>query len=98
MDRTDEHIADWFREHLGGTIVGIRKQARWRPVWFVDVDRGGEQSTIMVRGDRTDAAPLFPLEHEMTFQQLLEADGIPVAHVYGWSDDPTRVRDRRRAR
>jgi aminoglycoside phosphotransferase (APT) family kinase protein len=88
VDRTDEHLADWFREHLGGTVVGIRKQARWRPVWFVDVERGGEQSTIMVRGDRTDAAPLFPLEHEMIFQQLLEADGIPVAHVYGWSDDP----------
>ena len=33
----------------------------------------------MVRGDRTDAAPLFPLEHEMRFQELLEADGIPVA-------------------
>ena len=42
----------------------------------------------MVRGDRTDAAPLFPLEHEMRFQELLEADGIPVAHVYGWVDEP----------
>ena len=42
----------------------------------------------MVRGDRTDAAPLFPLEHEMRFQELLEADGIPVPHVYGWVDEP----------
>ena len=57
-------------------------------MWFVDVERDGETTTVMVRGDRTDAAPLFPLEHEMRFQQLLEADGIPVAHVYGWVDDP----------
>jgi aminoglycoside phosphotransferase (APT) family kinase protein len=88
VERTDELLTEWCREHLGADVTGIRQQARWRPVWFVDVERDGESSTIMVRGDRTDAAPLFPLEHEMRFQQLLEADGIPVAHVYGWVDDP----------
>jgi aminoglycoside phosphotransferase (APT) family kinase protein len=88
MNATDTLITDWVRTHHGGTVVQIRKQARWRPVWFVDVERDGERTTMMVRGDRTDAAPLFPLEHEMKFQQLLEEDGIPVPHVYGWSDDP----------
>jgi aminoglycoside phosphotransferase (APT) family kinase protein len=88
VERTEQQLTDWFRDHLGADITGIRQQARWRPVWFVDLERDGEPSTVMVRGDRTDAAPLFPLEHEMRFQQLLEADGIPVAHVYGWVDDP----------
>jgi aminoglycoside phosphotransferase (APT) family kinase protein len=88
VDRTDQLLTDWCREHLGAEVTAIRQQARWRPVWFVDVERDGESTTVMVRGDRTDAAPLFPLEHEMRFQQLLEADGIPVAHVYGWVDDP----------
>ncbi|HEY3674164.1 MAG TPA: phosphotransferase [Acidimicrobiia bacterium] len=88
MDHTDQLLTDWCREHLGAEVTAIRQQARWRPVWFVDVQRDGESTTVMVRGDRTDAAPLFPLEHEMRFQQLLEADGIPVAHVYGWVDDP----------
>jgi aminoglycoside phosphotransferase (APT) family kinase protein len=88
MDGTDARIAEWVSVHHGGTVLQTRKQARWRPVWFVDVERGGERATLMVRGDRTDAAPLFPLEHEMRFQQLLEEDGIPVPHVYGWSDDP----------
>ncbi len=88
MDRTEQRLTTWCQEHLGAEVTGIRKQARWRPVWFVDVVLDGEQSTVMVRGDRTDAAPLFPLEHEMRFQELLEADGIPVAHVYGWVDDP----------
>ena len=90
VDRTDQLLTDWCREHLGAEVTAIRQQARWRPVWFVDVERDGEATTVMVRGDRTDAAPLFPLEHEMRFQQLLEADGIPVAHVYGWVDDPRR--------
>ena len=84
----DAQIDDWIRTHVGGTVVGMRRQARWRPVWFVDVDRDGERLEIMVRGDRTDAAPLFPLEHEMRFQELLEEDGIPVPHVYGWCDEP----------
>lgn len=88
MDRTDQQLTEWFQSHLGARVTGIRQQARWRPVWFVDVERDGASSTVMVRGDRTDAAPLFPLEHEMRFQELLEADGIPVAHVYGWVDDP----------
>ncbi len=88
VDRTDQLLTDWCREHLGAEVTAIRQQARWRPVWFVDVERDGDTTTVMVRGDRTDAAPLFPLEHEMRFQQLLEADGIPVAHVYGWVDDP----------
>jgi aminoglycoside phosphotransferase (APT) family kinase protein len=88
VDSTDQLLTDWCRDHLGAEVTAIRQQARWRPVWFVDVERDGESTTVMVRGDRTDAAPLFPLEHEMRFQQLLEADGIPVAHVYGWVDDP----------
>jgi aminoglycoside phosphotransferase (APT) family kinase protein len=88
VERTEQQLTDWFRSHLGAEVVGIRQQARWRPVWFVDVARDGKTTTVMVRGDRTDAAPLFPLEHEMRFQQLLEADGIPVAHVYGWVDEP----------
>jgi aminoglycoside phosphotransferase (APT) family kinase protein len=88
VDRTELLLTGWFREQLGAEVVGLRQQARWRPVWFVDVERDAEVSTLMVRGDRTDAAPLCPLEHEMRFQQLLEADGIPVAHVHGWIDDP----------
>lgn len=87
-DHVDQLLTEWCREHLGAHVTGIRQQARWRPVWFVDIERDGQRTTVMVRGDRTDAAPLFPLEHEMRFQQLLEADGIPVAHVYGWVDAP----------
>ena len=46
VERTDEQLTDWFRSHLGAEVVGIRQQARWRPVWFVDVVRDGETSTV----------------------------------------------------
>ena len=84
----DARIIEWVDANVGGTVVAIRRQPRWRPVWLVDVERDGDTLELMVRGDRTDAAPLFPLEHEMRFQQLLEEAGIPVPHVYGWIDEP----------
>lgn len=84
----EQRITEWVHDAIGGTVVAVRRQPRWRPVWLVDVHSGGETLELMVRGDRTDAAPLFPLEHEMRFQQLLEEGGIPVPHVYGWSDEP----------
>jgi aminoglycoside phosphotransferase (APT) family kinase protein len=84
----EQRITDWVRDTIGGTVLAVRRQPRWRPVWLVDVARGNDSLALMVRGDRIDTAPLFPLEHEMRFQQLLEEGGIPVPHVYGWSDEP----------
>jgi aminoglycoside phosphotransferase (APT) family kinase protein len=88
-------IRDWFREHVGGEILNLRQQARWRPVWLVDVQRDGQILTLMVRGERVDAPLVFPLRHEMTLQRLLGEGGIPVPEVYGWIDElPAYVMDR----
>ncbi len=92
-DRT-EKVVRWIETHLGGKVVQIDPQARWRPVWFAEVDRpaatgdGTERLSLCVRGDRIDARHGFPLEHEMRFQEQLHAAGIPVAKVWGWCDDP----------
>jgi hypothetical protein len=38
---------------------------------------------------------VFPLRHEMTFQDLLHRNGIPVPQVYRWLDAlPAYVTDR----
>ncbi len=68
--------------------MAIRRQPRWRPVWFADLDRDGERMELCVRGDRTDMQLIFPLTHEMRFQELLHERGIPTAAVHGWIDDP----------
>ena len=39
----DERIREWIRANVGGEVVSLVRQARWRPVWFVDVDRDGER-------------------------------------------------------
>ena len=88
-ERTAEaKIADWLHERLGGRVLRIERQARWRPVWFVELECEGERLALCVRGERTDMPMVFPLEHEMRFQSLLHGFGIPVARVHGWIEDP----------
>jgi hypothetical protein len=81
-------ITEWLRANVGGTLVRAARQPRWRPVWFVDVERDGDLLELYVRGDRVDFAGTFPFEHEMLCQGLLEEHGLPVPHVYGWIDQP----------
>jgi aminoglycoside phosphotransferase (APT) family kinase protein len=87
-DETQARVVAWLERNLGGRVVRIEPQARWRPVWFADVERDGQTLELCVRGERGDAQIGFSLDHEMRFQKVLEAHGIPVAHVYGWCDDP----------
>lgn len=83
-----EKITAWLQTNLGGRVMRIARQSRWRPVWFADLERAGESLALCVRGERTDMPMIFPLDHEMRFQSLLQQQGIPVAKVHGWIDDP----------
>ncbi len=87
--RDDQLITEWVEAHIGGRVTALVRQARWRPVWFVDVVLGGETLALCVRGERLDIPGVWPLRHEMTAQALLEAGGIPVPSVHGWCDEPT---------
>ncbi len=87
QDATDR-VNAWLERELGGTVVRIQRQPRWRPVWFADVDLDGAVVELCVRGDRTDMELIFPLEHEMRFQRLLHERGIPTAAVHGWIHAP----------
>lgn len=83
-----EKVGRWLEGELGGRVVDLRRQPRWRPVWFATVDTGGERLELVVRGDRTDMPLIFPLDHEMRLQQVMYDHGIPVPKVYGFIDDP----------
>jgi aminoglycoside phosphotransferase (APT) family kinase protein len=88
VDDGTEQISAWLRTNLGGTVMRISRQPRWRPVWFADVERNGELLELCVRGDRTDMPLIFPLDHEMRLQSTMHDHGIPTAKVYGWIDEP----------
>jgi aminoglycoside phosphotransferase (APT) family kinase protein len=81
-------ITEWLERDLGGRVVHIERQARWRPAWWVELERDGETLPLYVRGARLDSPSAFSLEHERTFQTMLFERGIRVPRVYGWCDEP----------
>ena len=65
-DRRDEAtdaVRRWLESNLGGTVTSIRRQPRWRPVWFAELEDGPETRSLVIRGDRTDMPLIFPLRH-----------------------------------
>jgi aminoglycoside phosphotransferase (APT) family kinase protein len=90
-ERAAHHVIDQLQADFGGEVVAIRRQARWRPAWFVDLRRDGQLLELYVRGARTDMRPIFPLEHERRMQELLYSMGIPVPQVHGYLLDPPAI-------
>jgi aminoglycoside phosphotransferase (APT) family kinase protein len=82
--------ASIVERHTGGRVVHIERQLRWRPTWFVDVERDGETIPLVLRGDRTDSEA-FPLRHEHTFHRLMQERGFPVPHLLGYLETPGTI-------
>ncbi len=82
----------WIEQELGGRIVRAERQPRWRPAWFLDLERGGETVPLYFRGDRGEADHgRYALEHEMKVLQVLEKNRIPVPHIHGFCPDPRGI-------
>lgn len=89
-----EVVTAWLARNIG-PVVAIRRQPRWRPVWFAEVARDGEVVELVVRGDRTDMPLIFPLDHEMRLQAVMHEHGVRTAEVHGWIEEvPAYVMDR----
>ena len=83
---------EWVERKLGGRVVRYERHPRWRPAWYLDVERGGETVPLYFRGDRGALDHgVYPLEHEMKVLVLLEQHGIPVPHVFGFCPEPRGI-------
>jgi hypothetical protein len=80
-----------LQAELGGEVVALHRQARWRPAWFVDLRRDGRVLELYVRGARTDMRPIFSLTHERHMQEMLGSMGVPVPQVHGYLRDPPAI-------
>ena len=80
-------VRSWLEAEMG-PVRTLEQQPRWRPVWFATVSTPEGDRDVVVRGDRVDMELIFPLAHEMRFQQVAHAVGTPVPAVHGWIDDP----------
>lgn len=91
-DDSTARIKDWVERHVGGRVRDIERQGRWRPAWYLDVERDGAAVRLYVRGSR---GPAFRgtemLDHEYRIMRVLESEGIPVPHIYGMIADPAAI-------
>ena len=90
------HIAGWLERDLGGRVLRVERQARWRPAWYADLERDGEVLALCVRGERLDSPSAFSLDHERVFQTMLAERGVRVArvHTHREADPKAYVMDR----
>jgi aminoglycoside phosphotransferase (APT) family kinase protein len=82
-------ITAFVEELTGGRVVGLERLVRWRPSWFVDVEKDGATRRLHLRGDRGGDVSIFPdLKREADVIDLLHGQGLPVPEIYGYLADP----------
>ena len=93
MSKDDQAtVCEWVEKHMSGKVVACERQARWRPAYFLELEKDGERSALYFRGDRgVSDSSQYALEHEMACLQVLEAGGIPVPHVFGFCEQPRGI-------
>jgi hypothetical protein len=84
----DARVVSWIESLLDRAFVGFPRQPRWWPMWFVNVDRGGDIERVVICGTRADTPFTFSLAHELSFPRLLDEPGISLPHVQAGSGEP----------
>ncbi|ARS26825.1 aminoglycoside phosphotransferase [Sphingomonas sp. KC8] len=88
----EERMRAFVEAQTGGRIIRMERQTRWRPAWFVDVERDGEILHLHLRGDREGDVSIFPeLKREADVMSVLGNHGIPVPRIHGYCADPPAI-------
>lgn len=92
MESAPPQMISWIERNTGGRVVRCERQGRWRPAWYVDVERNDDALPLYFRGDRGALDHgVYPLEHEYHVLRVLEAHDIKVPHVYGFCEEPRGI-------
>jgi aminoglycoside phosphotransferase (APT) family kinase protein len=86
----ERRLVAWIQQYVGGTVVSIVREGRWRPSWVAEVERAGSSRALHIRGDRGHGYS-YPIAHEAAILGVLESNGIPVPHVHGICDEPVAM-------
>lgn len=74
---------------VGGRIMSAERQARWRPVFWIDVERpDGDVVPVCFRGGRLEQGDDNTIRNEYACFRVLEKNGILVPRIYGFCEEP----------
>ena len=79
----------WIEKTLGGKLVRWERHNRWRPAWYLTLERGNETLPLYWRGARGELDHgIYDLAYEGRVLEVLGRNGIPVPRVYGFCEEP----------
>jgi len=85
----EARLTSYVETLMGGRVLSLERQPRWRKAWFAEVECDGKVVPLYIRGDKQlDAEPFPGLEREASILRALEAGGIMVPHIFGFCPDP----------
>lgn len=80
---------DVVEDSVGGRIISGERQARWRPVFWLEVERpNGEILPVCFRGGRIEQGEENTIRNEYECFRALEKNGILVPKIYGYCEKP----------
>jgi aminoglycoside phosphotransferase (APT) family kinase protein len=83
----EQQIADWVGHVTGGVVTRVEPQARWRPCWWVDIERDGEHIPLYLRGNRVGFGAANDVFREARAAEAMAVAGIPAPRVWGQSTE-----------
>jgi aminoglycoside phosphotransferase (APT) family kinase protein len=85
----------WAEQVMGGRLVSARRQARWRPCWFLTIRRGdGEMREVYLRTQREGGMPwtsTITVEREFRILTVLQGAGVLIPRIHGFFPDPQAI-------
>jgi aminoglycoside phosphotransferase (APT) family kinase protein len=83
----EQQIAPWVAEVTGGAVTRVERQPRWRPCWWVDIERDGKRIPLYLRGNRVGFGAANDVFREARAAEAMAVAGVPAARVWGQSTE-----------
>lgn len=94
LDAPWPSLFDWIESHTRGRIVRWRRQARWRPAWYLDVDTADGNRRLYARCQREESMPwtaTLSLRREYDLMRVLHANDVAVPRPLGFCEQPEAI-------
>ena len=92
-------VVPWVEDVVGGRVTSVEQQGRWRPHFFVDVEKGvGSIVPLLLRFPRDPELVAgskflshFDIAHEARILSALQGRGLAIPKFYGFNEEAQTI-------